>query len=476
METKKLFISYSWSNPDHQQWVIDLATQLRESGVDVILDKWDLKEGHDAYAFMEKMVTDATITKVAIIADQLYAEKADGRKGGVGTETQIISREVYESQEQGKFVLVVSARDEEGKPYLPTYYKGRIFIDLSSEDRYAEGFEQLLRWVYDKPLHVKPELGNVPAFLSEQNPISSGTASLFHRANDAIKNHKPHAMGAVDEYLSGFAENLERFRIDPKLPSDDFPSEVIKSVEMLLPARNEFIQMMASICVYRPSEEMGVKLHRFFEKLIPYMFPPPKLSSYREWDFDNFSFFIRELFLYTLGISFHLEQFTFANELVSKSYYSEHYAKHGRGSLTSFSIMSQSLGSFERYDQQKNTQRRLSYPAYLLNERSKGSGYDFSVLMQADLLLFMRSQKDGGLWWPDSLIYASQRMPFLVFARCESTSYFAKVAPLFGVSTKEELRPLMDSMTSDAERFPFWNGRKLNPRALLDFDNWCKKS
>jgi hypothetical protein len=59
METKKLFISYSWSNPDHQQWVIDLATQLRESGVDVILDKWDLKEGHDAYAFMEKMVTDS---------------------------------------------------------------------------------------------------------------------------------------------------------------------------------------------------------------------------------------------------------------------------------------------------------------------------------------------------------------------------------------------------------------------------------
>jgi predicted alpha/beta hydrolase family esterase len=45
MNAPKLFISYSWSNPEHEQWVLDLATQLRESEVDVILDKWDLKEG-----------------------------------------------------------------------------------------------------------------------------------------------------------------------------------------------------------------------------------------------------------------------------------------------------------------------------------------------------------------------------------------------------------------------------------------------
>ena len=62
-ENPKLFISYSWSSPEHQTWVVSLATELRESGVDVILDKWDLKEGHDAFAFMEKMVTDPEIKK-----------------------------------------------------------------------------------------------------------------------------------------------------------------------------------------------------------------------------------------------------------------------------------------------------------------------------------------------------------------------------------------------------------------------------
>jgi hypothetical protein len=37
---------------------------------------------------MEKMVTDSEISKVAIVSDKIYASKADGRAGGVGTETQ----------------------------------------------------------------------------------------------------------------------------------------------------------------------------------------------------------------------------------------------------------------------------------------------------------------------------------------------------------------------------------------------------
>ena len=54
MSSPKLFISYSWSSPAHVEWVLALATRLCEQGVDVILDKWDLKEGQDTFAFMEK--------------------------------------------------------------------------------------------------------------------------------------------------------------------------------------------------------------------------------------------------------------------------------------------------------------------------------------------------------------------------------------------------------------------------------------
>ena len=185
-ENTKLFISYSWSSPEHEQWVLNLATELREAGVDVILDKWDLKEGHDAFAFMEKMVTDPEIQKVAIICDRVYMERADGRSGGVGTETQIISPEIYEKEDQNKFVAIVAERDENGIAYLPTYYKSRIYIDLSDNDFYATNFEQLLRWVYDKPLYIKPKIGKKPSFLSESNPIHLGTTAKYKRALNAI--------------------------------------------------------------------------------------------------------------------------------------------------------------------------------------------------------------------------------------------------------------------------------------------------
>ena len=39
MESPKVFISYSWTTPEHEQRVLDIATELVESGIDAILDK-----------------------------------------------------------------------------------------------------------------------------------------------------------------------------------------------------------------------------------------------------------------------------------------------------------------------------------------------------------------------------------------------------------------------------------------------------
>ncbi|MGH2638192.1 MAG: SEFIR domain-containing protein, partial [Rhabdochlamydiaceae bacterium] len=235
----RLFISYSWSTPEHEQWVVDLATELTNSGVDVTLDKWDLREGHDAVAFMETMVTDPSISKVIIVCDQLYASKADGRSGGVGTETQIISAGVYAKRDQDKFVAVIAEKDAEGKPYLPTYYKSRIYVDLSESERYAENFEKLLRWLFDKPLYTKPEIGNPPTFIVEPESPTLGTSVLAKRVIEGARNDKGYTRGALDEYLSIFSTQLERFRITF---NDDEPDEkIVESIESFIPARDEFV-------------------------------------------------------------------------------------------------------------------------------------------------------------------------------------------------------------------------------------------
>ena len=121
----KVFISYSWSS---DALVLDLAQRLVSHGVDVVLDKWELKEGNDKYKFMERCVNDADITKVLIICDKAYAQKANDRTGGVGDETVIISSEIYGNAKQEKFIPIIAERDEEGKEYVPIYIKTRIYI------------------------------------------------------------------------------------------------------------------------------------------------------------------------------------------------------------------------------------------------------------------------------------------------------------------------------------------------------------
>ena len=405
MQAPKLFISYSWSSSVHEQWVLDLASELRESGVDVILDKWALKEGYDAVAFMEKMVTNPEIKKVAIISDEIYAAKADGRAGGVGTETQIISKEVYEKQEQDKFVAVVAQKDEVGKPYLPTYYKSRIYIDLSEPDKYGENFEKLLRWVFDKPLYVEPGLGKKPSFLDEEESISLGTTAIFKRAVDAIRNNKTYASGAMDEYLTTFSEHLEKFRIEKA--GGEFDDAVVKSIEDFLPHRNEAIQLFVAISQYASEDENIQKIHRFFEGLVPYMNRPEHVTQWSEWDFDNFIFIVHELFLYAVAVLIKHERFDQANFLMEQKYYMPGNSDYGRDVMVSFIVFRKYMRSLEHRNKRLGL-RRLSVRADLLKERCTGTGVEFRHLMQADFVLYMRTEieaeGDFREWWLETLL------------------------------------------------------------------------
>ena len=60
---KKVFISYSWSS---EEKVCEIVERLMYSGIDVVFDKYDLKEGQDKYVFMEKSVNDDTVDRVLI--------------------------------------------------------------------------------------------------------------------------------------------------------------------------------------------------------------------------------------------------------------------------------------------------------------------------------------------------------------------------------------------------------------------------
>jgi len=475
MKPVKLFISYSWSNAIHEKWVLDLATELRENSVDVVLDKWDLKEGHDAIAFMEKMVTDKTIEKVLIISDKIYAKKADQRKKGVGTEAQIISSEIYNSVSQDKFVAIVTETDRDGNPYLPSYYKSRIYIDFSDDSNFSKSFEQLLRWIFNKPMYKKPALGKPPAFLNDKPGLSLETATIFRRTIDAIKNGKDYSIASLREYINTFTNNIEKFRIK-KDDAKKFDDQVFESISQFIPYRNEILELIDVLAMYKDTEDMYRAIHELFERLIPYTDKKPGMQSYQEWDFDNFRFVIHEMFIYCIAILLRHERFHAVDYLLNNKYYFEENARYSNNTFLSFGIFQVSMKSLERRNQRLKL-NKISLHSTYLKDRSETSSIKFINLMQADFILYIRAcvnqmlSQDGDHWWPITLIY--QRFnahPFEIFIRAESQKYFEKLKYAIGVENKNQIDSLTKLYKEEKISIPCSDHGSINPLYLMNYE------
>ncbi|WP_122314253.1 SEFIR domain-containing protein [Pseudomonas cichorii] len=471
----KLFLSYSWSTPEHEAWVVELAEELAAAGIHVILDKWDLREGQEASAFMEQMLSDPSVTKIALLCDRVYAEKANGRVGGVGTEAQIISAGIYNNASNTKFVAVVRERDEHGHAYLPTYYTSRIYIDLSESARYASEFDRLIRWAHDQPLHVRPPTGKKPAYLERENrAITLVTSAELRRAIDAIKTDRSFAEPALNDYLTVLSEGIEQFRIKPQsdIPFDD---QVASSIEDFLPYRNEAIELFSTVARYRDTAEARRHIHRFFEKLLPYQERPHHITQYQDTDFDNFRFIVHELFLYAVATLLKEEKFEFANELIGSPFYLPGRSEYGRDVTVTFGAFRTYAEMFERRNDRLKL-GRSSLRAFLLEQRSHSSGYNMRELMQADFVLFLRDRvqrpSESFPWYPETLVYAGRHSgPFELFARSKSKRYFKHLKLVLGIDNKAALGELLSGMESGNASLPRWDYQALTPRTLSGFEH-----
>jgi hypothetical protein len=321
INSPKAFISYCWTTPDHEQWVLDLAERLISDGVDIFLDKYDLKEGQDTFVYMEKMVTDPNVSKVLAICDKMYAEKADGRKGGVGTETQIISKEVYGKVDQEKFIAIITELDEKGDPYLPTYLKTRKYIDFSSLEKMNENYEQLLRAIYERPLHQKPALGKPPSYLFEATRPSSPTLSKLQLLKDAIQKDKQDSInGLIADYLEAYLEALEGYRMDTQTEDIPIDEKIVSSLNDFLPYRNEFIDFLRLLTRYTNNSDVNERVFEFFEGLLQYKYKKDA-NIWQEYWADNYKIMMYELFLYLITALIKNKNFKVAAMFLDRPYY-----------------------------------------------------------------------------------------------------------------------------------------------------------
>ena len=471
MENPKVFISYSWHPEKNKIWVQRLAERLIQDGVNVKLDVWDLKHGHDKYVFMEQMVKDSDIKKVLVICNEDYARKADDRTGGVGTESTIMSSDIYSLAEQTKFIPILVEK-KNGEPCLPTFLKSRMYIDMSSNDIYELGYDQLLRDIYEKPLLRKPALGKMPSYLEADEPVLLSTAQEQRMLKEKVAE-STNLQTWIAKYCDKLIESLDQFKVSFRGgKTGDLIEMIEKSIASMQVVNNDFITFVETVA--SNSECNGKQFVDFFEKLLQYYEDKDieLASSTDSWHLcnDNYRFFNYELFLSFAAIMLKYERFDIIKEVVD----------------TDYCILSNRLGrqikalnfaEFQKHnytlDYYKGNNGYLS-SSQVANLMRNYGGDKFNTWVEVDILLYYLSLIYGkpgdrmSMWYPTLSIY---NRAFEILPKIASMRYFEKAKVMFDVGDKDSFKTLLVRTKDELQRDAYH--RIPNLKEGLSYDKVC---
>jgi hypothetical protein len=440
----KAFISYSWTSHAHQSTVKQWAERLLADGVDVVMDLFDLKEGHDKFAFMEKMVTDPTVTHVLMMCDRVYAQKADARKSGVGTETQIISKEVYDKVNQSKFIPIACELDESGEWYLPTFLGSRIGIDFSTPEAVNENWEQLLRVLFGKPLHPKPAVGKPPAFLRDDATPASPALAKFSALKQAIVNGKPAVEIYRREFLDACVEYIDALRVR-NAPSDaTLGDRVVADCAKLKLARDHIIDWVLLEAPLAPNESFRDSLIAFLERLLEMKVRPSNLQAWSKAWFEAHSLFVYELFLYIVAALLKSGALSVLHDVFASHYLQpEGVQEYGEGEFVSFECFWAHSDALQVLA--PSGRELLSPAAELIKLQADRADLPFHSVMEAELMVLMMAFVSPAVshWYPGTLFYAQSRS-FPFFVRAAQRRGFQKLAAVTGIATADKLRQAVE--------------------------------
>lgn len=307
IEHPKVFLSYSWSDDEYQESVYELATRLTEHGIKVIFDKWQLQEGNDMYQFMEQCVNDESVTNVLILIDPIYVQRADARKGGVGTETQIITPELYTQVNQNKFIPVIMKKDENGDIKIPAYLKSILYIDLSNEENRSQQYRKLVNLLYGYQEYEEPPLGTKPEWLGKS--IKANSHTFLPYRNLKGKSVREQSIMLVD-FLTDLKKEVVAFR-QGAIESPNTDKEYGEEYTEYVPLRDKILELIkCSVYVERSHKWIADFLNDLKDEILD-------LSDYRR---SILSTYIHELYIYTIAMYMKYEQYDELKDLLTREY------------------------------------------------------------------------------------------------------------------------------------------------------------
>lgn len=437
----KVFISYSWSSQTHQDIVREWAERLVADGVDVVLDLFDLKEGHDKYAFMERMVTDPEVSHVLVVCDRSYAQKADARVKGVGTESQIISKEVYDKVEQSKFIPIVCEMAEDTTPFLPTFLKSRIWLNFSSPEAVNANWERLIRLLFGKPLNQKPALGKPPAYITDDTALPPSPArAKFSALRQAILENKKGLALYRRDFLEACISHADALRVRTAPDLQTLGQRILADCTALVQTRDHLVDWVLLESESAPSADFTEALLGLLERLIDLRSRPPEINQWNDAWFEAQALFTYETFLYVVAALLKTKSYTDLNHVFTSHYLLPVSERQGEAKFDRFD-------RFYAHSEMLNPvlapagQRLYSPAAELVKRQAQRSDIPLQEVIQADLLVLMMCFiTPDTRWYPQMLYYSSYAREFPFFIRAAQHKHFRHLATITGIDKAEDLR------------------------------------
>lgn len=160
----KVFISYSWDDKSHEDWVQAFANELRKSGVDADIDKFVTQEGTvNLNVMMVDKIKNSDFTIIVMTPN--YTLRADDSKGGVGMETQLLLNYVHDNP---KKIIPILKNGVGSENSIPFYLKGFEYTDFSNPMNFAESFKVILYRILNQPRYHKEPLGDIPELIAHK--------------------------------------------------------------------------------------------------------------------------------------------------------------------------------------------------------------------------------------------------------------------------------------------------------------------
>ena len=446
----KIFISYAWGSGD---LVLELAQRLASHGVDVVVDKWDLKEGQDKYAFMERCVNDPEITKVLIVCDKAYAQKANERSGGVGDETVIISSEIYGNTKQEKFIPIIAERDEEGQPYVPTYIKTRIYIDLSDQEIYEVEYEKLLRNIYEKPQFIKPKLGKRPEWLDEEKANFFPLKDLIRQIRGSNTDAKRRS--CVARFQTTYIDILKLYYEKGSKPERQY--ELFLSTKIIRDLFLDYVEVVFETDS-NYAEILADNFETMYNQLTCVQTFEPQTNSASRSDLEVFRNLMWELFICVIAFMRHMKDYSAINTILTHTYFLETNIFGG-------DIKQNNYAAFRHYSEvveqhyKPGTDMKNLFTLMgdtICKQRERQPIYTSKAIAEADLFLYQVynayefSEDENcykSCWFPTCYIYV-ESVP-IEWQKIRSRQFCQKMMVLFGVNSLEELKNVVKKCEYD---------------------------